>query len=855
MKRILFVILFLACTQPQFAQAQVNGTAINLNDPDQISYLSPKDYIIGGVTVSGTQHLDNNVLITISKLVVGQYIEVPSEATSNVVKVMMAQGLFDDVQLWAEKIEGETIFLNIRVNERPRLTRIDINGLSKSQTEEVRKRLKDNAGKVVNENLINTTRNTIQRFLREKAYLYPEIKISTIKDTTQANNEILIADVDRKNKVRVKKITFTGNKEFTQKQLRKNLKGVKQKAWFRIFGPGKFKEEKYKEAKETLVAKMQNKGFRDAEIIQDSVIKVDDKNVLVNIDVYEGPKYYVGNIKWSGNAKYTDTVLNRILGIRKGDIFSEEKLTTKLMGGGRNSDDISSLYMNDGYLTFSIDPEQTRIYNDTIDLNLRVYEGAQFTINNIIVKGNDVTNDRVVLRSIQTKPGQKFSKERIMTSVREIAQLGNFDEQKTNPVPENINHAEGTVDIVYNVTEKPSDQVELSGGYGAGQIIGTLGLTFNNFSTSNFFDKSSWKPLPRGDGQKLSVRGQTSGKRYQSYSFSFSEPWLGGKKPIYFGLSAYTSSSSYGGFNMYTGEQMVKDSDLNRIWMTGVTATLGKRVQWPDNWFQVNTSLSFQRYKLQNYSNYFLFDNGTAYNINLTQEISRNTIDAPIYPTSGSNLKFSVQLTPPYSLFNKINYETSAPEVKYKWTEYHKWKFDSQWYAKIAGKLVFKAQAQFGFLGSYSNKTGISTFERFKLGGDGMQGFDFLQGSEIIAMRGYANGSIIPEGTQNVNIAMRSGSPIYTKYQMELRHPVMLNEQATVFVLAFAEAGNTWNKFSEYNPFKVRRAAGVGARIFLPIFGMLGIDYGHAFDPIPGLQSSQWKQNFTFSIMQNMGGF
>lgn len=855
MKRILIVILFLACTQPQFAQAQVNGTAINLNDPNQISYLSPKDYIIGGVTVSGTQHLDNNVLITISKLVVGQYIEVPSEATSNVVKVMMAQGLFDDVQLWSEKIEGETIFLNIRVVERPRLTRIDIKGLSKSQTEEVRKRLNDNAGKVVNENLINTTRNTIQRFLREKAYLYPEIKISTEKDSAQANNEILIADVDRKNKVRVKKITFTGNKEFTQKQLRKNLKGVKQKAWFRIFGPGKFKEEKYKEAKETLVSKMHDKGFRDAEIIQDSVIKVDDKNVLVNIDVYEGPKYYVGNIKWSGNAKYTDTVLNRILGIRKGDIFSEEKLTTKLMGPTRNSDDIASLYMNDGYLTFSIDPQQTRIYNDTIDLNLRMYEGPQFTINNIIIKGNDVTNDRVVLRSIRTKPGQKFSKEAIMTSVREIAQLGNFDEQKTNPIPDNVNHAEGTVDIIYNLTEKPSDQVELSGGYGAGQIIGTLGLTFNNFSTSNLFNKSSWKPLPRGDGQKLSIRGQTSGKRYQSYSFSFTEPWLGGKKPIYFGLSAYTSSSSYGGFNYYTGEQTVKDSELNRIWMTGVTATLGKRLQWPDNWFQANTSLSFQRYKLQNYANYFLFDNGTAYNINLTQEFSRNTIDAPIYPTSGSNLKFSVQVTPPYSLFNNINYETAENNVKYKWTEYHKWKFDSQWYAKIAGKLVFKAQAQFGFLGSYSNKTGISTFERFKVGGDGMQGFDFLQGSEIIAMRGYANGVVIPEGTQNVNIARNSGSPIYTKYQMELRHPVMLNEQATVFVLAFAEAGNTWNKFSEYNPFKVRRSAGVGARIFLPIFGMLGIDYGHAFDPIPGLPSSTWKQNFTFSIMQNMGGF
>lgn len=429
--------------------------------------------------------------------------------------------------------------------------------------------------------------------------------------------------------------------------------------------------------------------------------------------------------------------------------------------------------------------------------------------------------------------------------------------KKITPNPTNLNYEDGTTDLEYRVTEKPSDQVELSGGYGAGQVIGTLGLTFNNFSTSNMFKKDAWKPLPRGDGQKLSVRGQTSGKRYQSYSFSFSEPWLGGKKPIYFGLSAYTSSSSYGGFNYYTGQQMVADRDLNRIWMTGVTATLGKRLQWPDNYFQINTSLSFQRYKLQNYGNYFLFSDGTAYNMNITQEISRNSVDAPIYPTSGSHFRFSVQLTPPYSSWNNINYQTAADNVKYKWTEYHKWKFDSQWYTKVAGKLVLKAQAQFGYLGSYTNKTPTSTFERFKLGGDGMQGFDFLQGSEIIAMRGYANGTLIPESTGNgyERIAINSGSPIYAKYQMELRHPVMLNEQATVFVLAFAEAGNTWNKFSEVNPLKMRRSAGVGARIFLPIFGMLGIDYGHAFDPIPGLRSSEWKQNFTFSILQNMGGF
>ncbi|TYP97752.1 Beta-barrel assembly machine subunit BamA [Sphingobacterium allocomposti] len=858
MKRVLYLIAFTILFGGQQLFAQIRGNnPINLNDPDEISYLDPKNYVIGGVRVSGTEYLDNDVLITISKLVVGQYIEVPSEATANVVKTLMGQNLFDDVQLYAERIEGDNIYLEIRVQERPRLTRIDINGLKKGETEEIRKRLNTNSGKIVNANLIKTTQSTIQKFLREKSYLYPEIKIRTEKDTAQANNEIVVVDVEKNKKIRVHRVHFEGSEAFSDKQLRKYLKGVKPRRWFRIFGPGKFKDEKYKEAKENLVAKMQDKGYRDAQILSDSVVRHDNNEVDIYLNLYEGPRYYVGNIEWSGNSKYTDSILNLILGIEKGDIYSEEKLNTKLSGPTRNSDDISALYQNDGYLTFGVQPIIKRIYNDTIDLEIVLSEGKQFTINNVIVKGNDVTNDRVVLRSIYTKPGQKFSREMLMRSVREISQLGMFDEQKINPVPTNLNYEEGTTDLEYTVVEKPSDQVELSGGYGAGQVIGTLGLTFNNFSTSNLFKKDAWKPLPRGDGQKLSIRGQTSGKRYQSYSFSFSEPWLGGKKPIYFGLSAYTSNSSLGGFNMFTGRQMVSDEELSRIWMTGVTATLGKRLQWPDNYFQINTSLSFQQYKLQNYGNYFLFSDGTAYNINLTQEISRNSVDAPIYPTSGSHLRFSVQLTPPYSAWNSINYQTAPDNVRYKWTEYHKWKFDSQWYTKIAGKLVLKTQAQFGYLGNYTDRTPTSTFERFKLGGDGMMGFDFLQGSEIIAMRGYANGTIIPESTGNgfANIAINSGSPIYAKYQLELRHPVMLNEQATVFVLAFAEAGNTWNKFSEVNPFKMRRSAGVGARIFLPIFGMLGIDYGHAFDPIPGLQSSQWKQNFTFSILQNMGGF
>ncbi|SEG55736.1 outer membrane protein assembly factor BamA [Sphingobacterium lactis] len=856
MKRIINLSILITLFICNFAQAQIGNRPLNLNNPDDISYLDPKNYLIGGVTVQGAQYLDTDVLITISKLSVGQYIEVPSEQTANVIKDLMNQNLFEDVQLYATKIQDETIFLEIRVVERPRLTRVDINGLSKSQTEEVRKRLNTNSGKIVNDNMLMTTRSTIEKFLREKSYMYPDIKITTKKDSGQNNNEIVVVDVERNKKIRVNSVNFEGNENFSDKQLRKFLKGVKPRTWYRVFGPGKFKDDKYEEAKINLVAKMQDKGYRDAQIIRDSIYRHDNNEIAIDMEVYEGPRYYVGDISWSGNSKFKDSVLNILLGIKCGDVYSEEKLTSKLMGPTRNSDDIAAIYQNDGYLTFSVQPVIKRINQDTIDLDIQMFEGKQYTINNVILKGNDVTNDRVVLRSIYTKPGQKYSRELLVRSVREISQLGMFDEQKVAPMPINLNYEEGTTDIEFKVAEKPSDQVELSGGYGAGQVIGTLGLTFNNFSTSNFFKKDSWRPLPRGDGQKLSIRGQTSGKRYQSYSFSFSEPWLGGKKPIYFGLSAYISNSQLQRYNYMTGRYEDYEG-IPKIQMHGVTATLGKRLQWPDNYFQINSSLSYQRYLLDNYHGIFVFSDGTAYNINFTQEISRNTIDAPIYPTSGSHLKFSVQLTPPYSLMNNINYATATDAEKFKFTEYHKWKFDSQWYTKIAGKLVLKAQAQFGYLGRYGNETPVSPFERFKLGGDGMQGFDFLQGSEIIAMRGYANGAIIPAstGSNQQNIAIQSGSPIYAKYQLELRHPIMLNDQATVFALAFAEAGNTWNRFDEVNPFKMRRSVGVGARIFLPIFGMLGIDYGHALDPIPGLQTDRWRQNFTFSIIQNMGGF
>jgi len=846
MNRFLIVILFLISGTSAMAQFGRTNPSSSLKQPEnnEISYLNPKEYVIGNTTVTGTQFLEKDVLITISKLTKGERVIVPGDATSNAIKNLWAQGLFDDVQLNITEIKGDSIFFEIAVVERPRLTRIELKGLRKSETEDVMEKLSDKTGKVVNENLLKTTSDIIKKHFHEKGYLYTDVSYTQRKDSAEANNMILAVTVDKNEKVKVNSIEFEGNKDFKDKQLKKFMKKTKARAFYKVFGPGKFLQDKYEEDKLLLVSKMHDRGYRDAEIISDSVSKHDDKSIDIKIKLYEGPKYYFGDITWAGNAKYSTELLNRLLAIKKGEVFSEEKLNKKLSGPTATGEDISSLYLNDGYLTFQADPVQTKVSGDSISLEIRLYEGPQYTINKVILKGNEVTNDKVVLREIRTKPGQKFSKEAIVRSTREIAQLGNFDDQKTEPKPININPNEGTVDIEYNVVEKPSDQIELSGGFGGGRIVGTLGLTFNNFSARNLFNLKEWKPLPRGDGQKLSIRGQTNGKFYQSYSFSFSEPWLGGRKPVYFGISAFTSLQSNG--------LTSANPDLQKIRLNGITFSLGQKLKWPDDYFQTSTSLNFQQYKLNNY-NGFLFSNGTAYNFNLTQEFSRNSLGgSPIYPTSGSNLKLTMQATPPYSLFNSTNYRTATDQDKYRYTEYFKTKFESQWFTSVVGKLVLKAQAQFGFLGSYNKAVGQSPFERFKLGGDGMQGFDFLQGSEIIAMRGYTNNSVIPIGSDPA-IAQNSGSPIFNKYVLELRHPVTLNQQATVFVLAFAEGGNTWNSFREFAPFNIRRSVGVGARVFLPIFGLLGIDYGYGFDNIPGSPDAN-KGQFHFSIAQSLSG-
>lgn len=838
MKKILLAILLMSLTLSGFSQLRSSRTSAPQPENDDLDYLSPKEYVIGGININGVKYLDPSVLLTISKLAVGDRILVPGDATSSAVKNLWEQRLFDDIELAIAKTSNDTIYFDFNLVEIPRVSRIELTGLTKSEKTDVQEKLNNQKSKVVNDNLNKTIKAVIEKHFFEKGYLNTAIDITYLPDTTDANSKVVKVDVDKKSKVKVHAINIEGNTIFSDARLKKFMKKTKEQAWYKLFGSGKFIQEKYEEDKDKMVAKMREKGYREAEIISDSISKYNNKSIVIDMKVHEGPKYYFGDITFVGNAKYPTSVLRQVLRIDKGEVFSEAKLE-KTLRSSPSSDDVSSLYLNDGYLTFNVDPVQTKIYGDTIDLEIRIFEGPQYTINKIILKGNELTNDQVVLREIRTKPGQKFSKDALIRSQRQITQLGNFDEQKVDikPIP---NPNDGTVDIQYSVVEKPSDQIELSGGFGGGRVIGTLGLTFNNFSAKNILNLKAYKPLPKGDGQKLSIRGQTNGKYYQSYSFSFSEPWLGGKKPIYFGISAFTSLQSNGLSNGNANQQKIR--------LNGLTFSLGKQLKWPDDYFRIDYAANLQQFKLTNYGGY-LFENGDSYDLSLSQVFSRNSVDAPIYPTSGSNIKFTVQATLPYSAFNGKNYDNLATADRYKFSEYHKWKFESQMFQAIYGKLVLKAQAQFGFIGFYNKAVGQAPFGRFKVGGDGLQGFDFLQGSEVIGLRGYSNNSVVPEGAITT-----AGSPIFNKYVMELRYPITLGESAQVFGLVFAEGGNTWNKFADFNPFNVKRSVGIGARIFLPIFGLLGIDYGYGFDKIPGNPDAN-KGQFHFSIAQQMGGF
>ncbi len=829
MKKLIFAIVLLLVSQHN-AWSQI---AIGNEDEFTLDYNKPKQYEIGGITVSGIKFLDNYALIKLTGLEVGDKIQVPGDKISGAIKKLWIQGLFDDIQINVSKIDGDLIFFDIALTERPRLSRFSFAGIKKSEADDIRERIKLVSGKVVNDNLINNTKNNIEKYYFEKGYLNAKIDIIESKDSIMANSVMLKIKIDKNKKVKIQQINITGNKSLSAKKIKKMMKETKEKGWYKIFNSSKFQEKEYTDDKALVIEHYNDLGYRDAKIVRDTVYDLNKKSLVIDIEIYEGPKYYFGNINFYGNTKYSTETLNGILAINKGDIYNKKVLQTRLEmnPSGR---DIGSLYLDDGYLFFNIDQQEKQVYNDTIDLDLVLREGPQATIDRVTVRGNEKTNDKVILREIRTKPGQKFSRSEIIRTNRELSQLGYFDPEKigVNPKPDPV---KGTVDIEYTVMERPSDQIELSGGFGGGRAVGTLGLSLTNLSMKNAL-KGKFDPLPTGDGQKLSIRAQTNGLYYQSYSLSFSEPWLGGKKPNYFTASIFRTTQSNG----YEKGNAARQS----IEINGVSVSLGKRLKKPDDYFVLNNSISYQQYDLNNYAG-FLFVKGKSHNISLTNVISRNSTDQPIYPRSGSNISLTLQLTPPFSLFSKTDYTTASNEVKYEYIEYHKWKFDASFFTRLAGDLVLNTKAQFGFLGYYNNDIGVSPFERFKLGGDGLAGFDYLKGSEIVGLRGYQNNSIVPDASTG-----SLGAPIYNKFTIEFRHPITMNQSATIFGLVFAEAGNTYATFKNFNPYNnMKRSVGAGVRIYLPIFGLLGLDYGYGFDQIPGNPGAGGGQ-FHFSIGQ-----
>jgi len=833
MRKILFLFIPLLFLFTKSTLAQVESIGAGTSELD---FAQPKEYELGGITMSGVQFLDESVLITLTGLNIGERYKIPGEKIAGAIENLWKQGLLSDIKVTASKINGDRIFLNFELNERPRLSKFAFSGISKNEADKLRDKLQLVKGKVITENLIQITKNQVKDYYIEKGYLFIEADIKTERDSIGGTNqELMRIHVSNKKRVKINKVTFHGNTQFESKKLRKKMKGSKEKGWYKIFNSSKFNEEAFEKDKEKVIATYASKGFRDASILKDSVYKFNDKTVNIDVWVDEGPKYYFRNITWIGNTKYPTTQLQQMLGIKKGEIFSQAKLDEGLFIS-QNNRDISSLYMDDGYLFFQVTPVEIFVENDSIDIEMRIYEGRQATVNRVTVKGNSKTNDKVVLREIRTKPGQLFNRSDIIRTQRELAQLGYFDQEKLNVNPK-PNPADGTVDIEYIVEERPSDQLELSGGWGGGAgVVGTLGISFNNFSARNIFKKGTWSPLPTGDGQKLSIRFQSNGRFFQSYNASFTEPWLGGKKQNSLSVSFFHSVQSDG---LPKG-----NDDRSTLKISGSSVGLGRRLNWPDDFFQAYNELTYQRYALDKWSGTFLFSDGFSNNLNFEQTISRNSVDGFIWIRSGSQLSATLQLTPPFSLLDKgVDYANADAKQKYKWIEYHKWKFSGSWYKSLGTKFVLFSRTQIGILGFYNPDIGQSPFERFYLGGDGLSGFA-LDGREIIALRGYKNNSVTPQ----IN-GSTVGGTAYNKNTFELRFPVSLNPSATIYTLAFLEAGNNWLGTRNFNPLNIKRSAGVGVRIFLPMFGLLGLDWGFGFDEVEGSPGVN-KGQFHFTIGQ-----
>lgn len=800
MKHIFKVILILFLAQSTFGQ--------------KVDYNSPKEYEIGPIIVNGADNFDHNAIKLIAGLKQGSRVKIPGEDITKAIKNLWDEGLFSDVKINLEKVVGDVAYLSIDLMPRPKLSRFRFDGVKKKDADKIREKIDLYAGKNVTENLIFNTKAKVVGFFREKGFYNVQVDIERVNDSLMNNSEIFFIHVDRGDKVKIKEINFIGVESIKPNKLRRKMKDTKKRGIMRIFKASKFTESAYDRDKKLVMHEFEEIGLRDAQIVKDSVYEIDSKNLGIDIYIDEGETYYFGNIKWVGNAKYTSGFLDTILGIKYGDIYNKTLLETRLYQS-QDGRDITSLYMDRGHLFFQVTPVEVNVEDNHIDYEIRLIEGKEARVKNIIIKGNEKTNDYVIRREIRTKPGDLFNRNDIIRTQRELAQLGYFDEQgfQINPIP---NPADGTVDIEYTVAEKSSDQIELSGGYGAKRLIGTLGLTFSNFSIQNLFKKEAWQPLPTGDGQTFSIRAQTNGRWYQSYNLSFVEPWFGGKKPNAF--SMWLNHSQFGNnFNR-------KNPAYEGVSISGVGIGLQRRKKIPDDYFNAYYELAYEYFDVSNFGSNFVFDSGYTNDIALTYRLSRNSVSAPIYPQNGSKLSFMAKATLPYSKFDGVDYAAANEQQRNKYAEYYKFKLTGEWYLPLTPdqKLVLVPKIGFGYMGAYSKAKGLAPFGRFVLGGNALTGIGQLDGREIISLRGY----------DDEEISSSHGDPIITRYSLELRYPISLNPSATFFVLAFAEAGNTYTSFKNFNPFNVKRSIGGGVRIYLPMFGLLGFDYGWGFDPL-----------------------
>ena len=802
-----------------------------------------KTYILGGVSVKGNQQFSDQSITVFSELQVGQPIKIPGDKLTSAIKKLWNSKLFSNVDVYVTKIDGETIYLEFEVKELFKLTTVEWRGIKKRKAADLQKETEFQKGARITENLLTTTKNYIEKKYIDKGFLKAKATITTKIDTTDNNAEKALVTVDKGSKIKIKNLRFHGNKAFKTKRLKGLLKKTKQKNPLHIFKPSKYIEEKYTEDLERMVERYREKGYRDAQVLKDSISWNDDNTINLDIFLNEGNRYYFGDITFLGNSVYSDEQLSAFLGLEKGNIYNGKLLNERVKGDGTpDSQDITNTYLNNGYLFSQVVPVETKVENDTIDIEIRIREDDPATISNINVVGNEVTNDHVLYREIRTQPGQLFSRENIIRTIRELGQLPYIDAE--NIVPDvQPNYTDKTVNIEYALAEKGSSQIELQGGFGGGSFVGTLGLSFNNFSIKNIFNGSEYRPVPRGDGQSVSLRAQAS--RFSStYSLSFTEPWLGGKKPRSFSFSIFNS-------NQFSFNPLTRDVDRGqKLNILGATLGLSQRLKWPDDFFILSTVLSYQRFSLDNF---FLgtlgTSDGTSNNLSLAMNFGRNSAGPnPIFPTSGSQFNLGFKATPPYSLFSGKDFSTATQEEKIELLEFYKINFSGKWYNAITGKpghqLVLLSSAEFGFLGSYNQDKGLSPFERFFLGGDGL-GQGQFDGRQNIGLRGYPNSSLsVVEDGPNAGRAL--GSAIYNKFTFELRYPLTLKPSASIYALGFLEGGSTADSFTNFEPFKLKRSAGVGVRIFMPAFGLLGIDFGHGFDDFPGQPGvkSGWQTHF-----------